>query len=326
MKKTLIIILACFNQVVSAQTNLVVNPSFEDTVSCPNGIAQINHATGWSSFSGTPDYYNSCAPFSSQASVPNNVLGYQQAATGNAYAGFVSYGSQLPNLREFVGGNLTNPLSIGVKYYVFFKVNLTINSTWSLHCSSNNLGALFSTTTYGTCNGCLPVPKTPKINNSTIITDSANWTIISGSFIADSAYKYIVIGNFFDNSNTDTLIMDGNSACTNAYYYLDDVCVSTDSLVCSGNIGVEAFNSLKDTFKVYPNPAQNNFFYEITLNNNESGFLQLHDMLGNGVSSKQLKSGLNKGEFNLDDVNDGVYLIKLKTSENIITQKIVVQH
>ncbi|MCX6199441.1 MAG: hypothetical protein NTY88_09500 [Bacteroidetes bacterium] len=40
--------------------NLVPNPSFEDTDVCPVGIGDVEKATGWGSYSYTPDYFNAC--------------------------------------------------------------------------------------------------------------------------------------------------------------------------------------------------------------------------------------------------------------------------
>src|SRR5260221_14559404 len=90
------------------------------------------------------------------------------------------------------------------------------------------MGVMFSTVPYDIFN------PTPMTNNATlytnsIINDTVNWTMIFGSFIADSAYNYIILGNFFDNNHTDTLMI--TTGFFNAsYYYLDDICVSTDSL------------------------------------------------------------------------------------------------
>jgi hypothetical protein len=59
-----------------------------------------------------------------------------------------------------------------------------------------------------------------------VITDTANWTLVSGSFVADSAYRYIVLGNFFDDAHTDTVhFIPGPSAA--AYYLYDAICVSS---------------------------------------------------------------------------------------------------
>ena len=41
------VILAGAIDFVTAQNNLVINPSFEDIVSCPDVYGQINKAIGW---------------------------------------------------------------------------------------------------------------------------------------------------------------------------------------------------------------------------------------------------------------------------------------
>src|ERR1700722_4176269 len=65
--------------------NLVPNPSFEDTVSCPTSVDEVYRAVAWSSFGETPDYFNSCGI--DEVGVPKNELGYRSAATGHAYCG-----------------------------------------------------------------------------------------------------------------------------------------------------------------------------------------------------------------------------------------------
>jgi len=44
----------------SAQ-NLVLNPSFEDTILCPDALDQVNRSQYWiNPTNSTPDYFNSC--------------------------------------------------------------------------------------------------------------------------------------------------------------------------------------------------------------------------------------------------------------------------
>jgi len=75
----------------------VPNPSFEDTLGCPDGIAQIGKLTYWTIFNNsTPDYFNVCAnlhPVSQAFGIPDNFTGYQFPHSGIAYCGeFNSYG------------------------------------------------------------------------------------------------------------------------------------------------------------------------------------------------------------------------------------------
>jgi len=132
-------------------------------------------------------------------------------------------------------------------------------------CATNKTGVLFSTVPYSYSN---PPPRNnfAHIYTDSIITDTAGWTTISGTFVADSAYEYIIIGNFFDNSHTDTLLFDSLTFCV-PYYYIDDVCVAIDSNNCSQaqyevinynasdtNITVgECINFTSQTIFYYPN-------------------------------------------------------------------------
>jgi hypothetical protein len=130
----------------------VPNPSFEDTVNCPTN-GWITHASNWQPFSSSPDYYNGCVNSSFFGfSVPNNYTGIQIAASGQAYAGAISYIEQETNYslnREILGGNLTIPLTIGQKYYVSFKV-VAVPNTIDIGSSMfiDKLGVLFSTVAY----------------------------------------------------------------------------------------------------------------------------------------------------------------------------------
>ncbi len=198
------------------QVNLVPNPSFEDTSSCPTQLNQVYKAIGWISFGNSPDFFHSCN------SLYNFALGYQSPRTGNAYAGLalLLYGN--PN-REFIGIRLNDSLNIGQTYFVSFYVSCANGSSASL--SSNNQGALFSTISYDSLN-LPPINNYSNITNFNIITDSTNWIQVKGSFIADSNYKYICLGNFYSNQNTDTIRFPfGNTnSNSNSYYFLDIMC------------------------------------------------------------------------------------------------------
>lgn len=219
-----IILLTLSSQALQAQ-NLVPNPSFEDTLQCPtnNQANNPNLCVGWSMYGGTPDYFNECA--TGDYGVPSNKFGSQAAYNGKAYTGLITYANGDPsNYREFIGTRLSQPLSVGTKYYV----SAFINRSDTTSCASNNFGFRFSMIPYSFSNPT-PVNNFSHVRSNAIITDSVNWTRISGSFIADNAYSYLAIGNFYTNSNTSSF----NCSPFNpfAYYYIDQVSVTTDSLL-----------------------------------------------------------------------------------------------
>lgn len=132
-----------FERGISFAQNLVPNPSFEDTVSCPTNVGQISKAVGWSSYRNSPDYFSTCN--SSTVGVPSNIYDYQYARTGNSYAGFYSYS---PNAREFIGTQLNQTLLIGQKYFVSLYVSRPVNNILGLNIAINKIGIRFSTVSY----------------------------------------------------------------------------------------------------------------------------------------------------------------------------------
>ncbi|MBL0073361.1 MAG: hypothetical protein IPP34_16745 [Bacteroidetes bacterium] len=58
----LVLLMACNFVPLKAQFNLVPNPSFENVISCPNGLGQIYLANNWENYGISPDLYCSCSP------------------------------------------------------------------------------------------------------------------------------------------------------------------------------------------------------------------------------------------------------------------------
>ncbi|MFH2094810.1 MAG: hypothetical protein ABIJ16_03840, partial [Bacteroidota bacterium] len=198
IKIFLVLFVICIQLSVINSQNLVPNPSFEDTVACPNFTNEVSKAIGWNNNSnGTPDYFHVCSQYS--VSVPNNVLGYQYPMDSNAYCGLYTYTWVSLNQREYIGRQISSPLIIGQKYYCSFCVSLASidsSTSTSCNCASNNLGLLFTTTPYNyDIWNPTSIRNFAHINSNSIISDTLNWTTISGSFIADSSYQYFTIGN-----------------------------------------------------------------------------------------------------------------------------------
>ena len=174
-----------------SQVNLVPNWSFEDTVSCPTSVGQLNNTPFWfPANTGTPDYYNQCATLVSNASVPQNGFGYQYAKTGVAYTGVLTYQAGF-SPREYIEAKLLDSLQQGKKYCVSFYVSLASGAP------IDAFHAVFSTDTiFG--NLLTNLPNQPDISNPSgnMISDTAVWVLISGTYIASGGEKYITIGNF----------------------------------------------------------------------------------------------------------------------------------
>ncbi|MGQ0829582.1 MAG: gliding motility-associated C-terminal domain-containing protein [Bacteroidota bacterium] len=205
-----------------AQVNLVPNPSFEDTVYCPQGLADIGAVANWDSPTlGTPDYYNNCS-FTS-AGVPLNNYGYEPAHAGNAYTGIVTNTyNTITNGREYLQAHLMQKLEAEFLYKISFYVSFSD----SCLNAANNMGVYFSDThlLFPTLIEALPV--TNFLYKTEIITKASGWQLLEYYYLANGSENYIILGNFYSNANTHFQTVNlGVSIVQETYYYIDDVSV-----------------------------------------------------------------------------------------------------
>ena len=237
--------------------NLVPNPSFEVVDSCPQYPAVLGYQPGatpqhWFSFSETPDYFNACVD--SAAGVPMNLFGFQQPFEGQAYSGMWTFQSE--DHREMIGAALLSPLTVGETYYVSFWSNAAYGGNQTMDVGSNNLGVLFTVNPYM---WVYPMPEFGLRNlaqafSPTVLTDTMGWTLVSGVFVADSAYQYVVLGNHFSNNYSDTLSI-GPGQLGMAYSFVDMVCVSQNALECALLTGFN--DGVVERGALGPNPVSN---------------------------------------------------------------------
>jgi hypothetical protein len=302
----LLLLLTWSTSVVHSQ-NLVPNPSFEDTIACPTTANQLNNCAFWSVVCESPDYFHECDFITGNTSVPYNFAGFQYPATGSAYVGIVTYTEVGSNIREIITCELINPLVVGQKYFGSMKVS------WSgviATIATNKIGMLFSTQLYspGTA---YPVNNFSHIYSNMIITDSLNWTTISGSFVADSNYQYLLLGNFFDDANTDTLRNQPFTA--HAYYWIDDIIVVPDTI----NTYIELANHYG--LSVFPNPCKD--YLTISMKHVYISEVEIYDVLSKRVKHID-EIYTNEIVVNLSDLNSGIYYGRIITNNRILFIKI----
>jgi len=219
------IILFTLATTVSAQ-NLVKNPSFENFDNCPSELGNIeNDVPHWSKSSeGTTDYFNVC---SLRLGVPNNFNGTQTAEFGTGYAGL--YLSAPNDYREYLQGELAEPLVKGKRYEVSFYISLAEKSQNAIR----DIGVLFSekhikqdtrkALTAHQDNNKDNEYNFAEVRNWAYFSDKKGWMLVQTDFIANGSEKYLSIGNFRDNARSKLKKLKGEKAA--AYYYLDQVAV-----------------------------------------------------------------------------------------------------
>lgn len=259
-------VLGCLLFVVSqschAQNNLIPNPSFEEADSCWqfSGFRYPHDGPdGWYSGGHSPDYFQGpdCAAYGSDVSAPLNHLGFQYAQDGVCYVGIGTYSLPVP-WREYVVVELIEPLVEGETYYASFYANAAWGGTATnpyASLASSNVGMRLTMESNQWEWGD-PVPSTvnyAQVYYPQILADTVDWTLVSGSFVADSAYRYVMVGNHFGNALTDTLPLGGTINPPAAYTFIDNVCVTSDPNGCPLVAGIE--NVSAGTLMLFPNPV-----------------------------------------------------------------------
>jgi len=233
MKKILVILAVFLTSYSYTQINLVINPSFEDTVSCPALPGQINRAIGWhtliSGGGGTPELFHVCCHPNNLCGVPQNTPshGFQFPKTGNAYAGIdVAYFNG--TLREYIQSKLNDKLKIGDVYCVKFHVNLYNSSAAYIIPLGAYFddGSVITTSSHGIAyaNAFMQAVNPQVVNSAQLLSDTLNWMKIEGSFVATGTEEYITIGNFFPDTLSGIGFF-GSPTSWASYYYIDDVSV-----------------------------------------------------------------------------------------------------
>ena len=223
----------------SAQVNYVLNPSFEDYTQCPIDYDQIIYAMHWSSIDslalhlfpsdGQPDYCNICGY--GAGAVPHSFTFYHYPHTGNGFAQITTFSANDPNQlykRDYLQGRLYQPLTAGKSYCVSFFTTLTQIAIYA----DGNIGAyldsgLIDTTT---CPGCIQSFFHPQVVETSIINDTLNWVKVEGTFIADGTERFITIGNYSEDTQTASIIVNPNGLDPLGVYLIDDVSVVESDL------------------------------------------------------------------------------------------------
>jgi hypothetical protein len=239
--------MSCKNEIFS-QPNLIFNPSFEELIDTCQITGQpfiTFEKYGWFSFS-TADLFHSCIPVGSFYSVPNNIWGIQNPATGDNYAGISIYEIMLSSgdtYQEYITGQITQALKIGRKYCS--SINVSLADTINISC--HNMGIAFTNQIPVNFFGQQLFNIIPQISNNSFtnpLSNKINWLKIRGSFVSNGSENYITIGNFLSLSQSDTSILENPPIPSwqnviTSYYYIDDVSLyelkalhNRDTLVC----------------------------------------------------------------------------------------------
>ena len=251
LPKHLVFILCILFAGLVRSQNLVKNPSFEEYIDCPKRLGNFDaDVMSWSiPTEGSTDYFNGC---STAMGTPKNFNGIQPADFGKGYAGLYLYA---PNdYREYLQGELSEPLVKGEKYQVSFYVSLAERSDFAI----KEFGVLFSKDKMKV-SGKKQLSKKKlyqqkgndynfmEIGYSNFYSDTQDWILVHTQFTAKGTERYLTMGNFKSNAST-RMFKTKRNAKQGAYYYVDLVLVEPLSKIKTSKSDVADSKSPEETY------------------------------------------------------------------------------
>lgn len=203
MKKVILLVTTLyFSFSIFAQQNLIPNPSFEEYHCIPDSKDEFECVKEWyNPTNGTTDYCHWLSPDHDpdySVNVPKTWRGFQPVVDGQAYIiAHMSFANG--RKREYAAVPLLEPLVKGQEYEISFLTSkvadIVIGNIIYRIPACNGQGVLFST--YKMDNRGDTIVTEPHFFSSKIINNPAlTWEEVKGTFIADEAYTYMLVGNF----------------------------------------------------------------------------------------------------------------------------------
>lgn len=216
---------------VYGQINLIPDSSFENNQITPLVLSGISASSAWSSPTrATPDLFCKCDKKQaklSEANVPNNPMGEQEALSGKCYAGIfcISHGYY----REYIQATLNNALMPDKEYTFRMYVSLSDYST----LAADKIGVSFLTNTVSIANSDVIEQLQPHYMSleEEVGIDTQEWHELTYRYKAKGGETVVLIGCF----GIKRLWKTGNAPPPNkktpiykkferdAYYYIDNV-------------------------------------------------------------------------------------------------------
>ncbi|MBK6343353.1 MAG: hypothetical protein IPF41_12385 [Flavobacteriales bacterium] len=297
----------------SQAQNLVPNGSFEEYITCPWTLAQVDSCVGWRTWYRTPDYFHSCSK-SNLNSVPQNILVNQLPSHGDAYCGFLA---ALPfeDAVEILGAELAQELDIGVPIHVSLKLAAGFaGSQINYRHTCDKVGVRF-TTTEQQWPFTTPLPDYAHLVLSDPIETIGEWTTLSGTFVPDSAYRYISIGRFHSWDSLQFVEVNPDGTTPGAYFLVDEVCVAYDPMDCTfpQGIGLSGIGR----FDAFPNPCGAGFWIrgEVLLSMPLSA--KVMNSLGQVLRERRFV-GVEDRYVTMEGLPEGVYTVELMSGGRML--------
>jgi PKD repeat protein len=266
---------------------------------------------------------------------------YQDNGNGNFSFANASTGNNLAYLWNFGDGTNSTQANPNHTYLAdgTYAISLFVYDTTDSTCFDYNVvTTIVSGTANSTsCNAAYIMFPDSNTNNIIVLNTSTGnnlsyfWSFGDGntSTLAYPNYVYSTAGPF----NLCLTVDDGNG-CTSTY--CDSIGSNGIVLKQAGftiNVQaptttevVETENMILD-FNAYPNPVKNNLTIELNLTDQSPVEITMVDLIGNTVAlitNEVMSSGINNIQWNPSNISNGIYLLNIKTANELKIKKLVV--
>jgi hypothetical protein len=320
MKKLISTFTLTLVMITSHAQNLVPNASFESYTNAYCGIQSSPLSNtimnDWiSPTAGTPQVYftniaTTCYNFQpfSQYTGPIGIKGNQTPRTGDVMLGLYCFTIPNFNQRHYIQTELDVPMTVGSVYVVEFYASLAD----SIESASDNLGAYLSVTAPSSSDDQV-LNNTPQVFSSAPIDEVTDWVLISDTIVAQEAYSYLTIGNFFDDNSTTSLVNPSASGGVGTYgtfYFVDDVRIEEIS-----GVGLSTIQG--NDLSIYPTYVTDQLNIELLT----GSLVEVVNVQGQVVYSEFLEIGIKT--LDVSGLSQGVYTVSVQNGSKRMTRKIV---
>jgi hypothetical protein len=187
--------------------------------------------------------------------------------------------------------------------------------------ASNNVGFLFSTKQFNLSNYA-PTNNFCHFKVDSIVKDTIGWELVSGSFIADSAYAYLTLGNFYKDTSTLVIkyyITTLNPLVLTCYTFIDDIYVGYDS---TQDVGINNIGNIE--VKTYPNPTSRKII--IHTDNVKVYQISLFNEVGINIVTENISPTKSEIEMDVSKYANGIYFLKIKTDKGMTSSRFTIFH
>jgi hypothetical protein len=288
----------------------------------------MERATGWEVNAFSPDYFNACDTtlvdgVVGMVGVPANFIGYQHAFEGQAYGGLVVFADSTvvgppDQMREYMGIALVQPLMPGVPVCLSFRTSATQEGlAWwgQAKYRCKGIGMKFTMQPFDT----LSLPPAPTNQAALYLDqmppDTTSWVLVEGVYVPDSAYTYLIIGNFLDQVACTPVLTFPGALNPGAYAYVDDVVVTYQGEGCAG-IGM-AEHAGPPGLTAATDPGTGGCLVTFARPVGAYATLELIDAAGRVVARQGVPPGATQAIIDARHFTTGIYRVQLRTPDGL---------